>query len=405
MAKISFFTGQPIFNQLLSLIPSSLVRSAALTHHSDHYCKRFKTMDHLITMLYAIYNRCTSLREVTTGLLAWDQRIQHIRLKDFPRRSTISDANNRRQAVVFESVYQELLERYQRFLPDSRSVRQASRLYLFDSTTISLFNQILQTSGRPSLSGKVKGGIKVHTLMRSDQDVPCLIRYSAATANDSQFLRQVQLAKGSIIVFDRGYKDYQTFNRFTTEGIHWITRLRERTVVTVVKKQEVEAVHKKAGVLKDEWVILGNYHHADTTKVRARIVTFKDPLSGKEFQFVTNNLRFSPLTIAQYYRKRWQIELLFKRIKQNYPLQYFLGDSPNAIQIQIWCVLIADLLLKVIKSQFKCSWSFSNLCALIRLHLMTYIQLSEFIKSAEKALLKKIRDSNNDPSLPSLFST
>jgi hypothetical protein len=166
----------------------------------------------------------------------------------------------------------------------------------------------------------------------------------------------------------------------------------------------VEAAHKKAGVLKDEWVILGNHHHPDTTKVRARIVTFKDPLSGKEFQFVTNNLRFSPLTIAQCYRKRWQIELLFKRIKQNYPLHYFLGDSANAIQIQIWCVLIADLLLKVMKSQFKCRWAFSTLCALVRLHLMTYIQLSEFIKSAEKALLKKIQGNNNYHSPPSLFA-
>jgi hypothetical protein len=404
MTKVSFFTGQPIFNQLLSLVPSFLVRDAAVTHHGDHYCKRFKTMDHLITMLYAIYNRCTSLREVTTGILAWEQRIHHIRLKHYPRRSTISDANTRRPAVVFESIYYGLVERYQHVLPDSRSAKQASRLYLFDSTTISLFHQILETSGRPSLSGKVKGGIKVHTLVRSDQDVPCLIRYSAATANDSQFLRQVQLPKGSIIVFDRGYKDYQTFNRFTAEGIHWITRLRERTVVTVVKQQVVEAAHKKAGVLKDEWVILGNHHHPDTTKVRARIVTFKDPLSGKEFQFVTNNLRFSPLTIAQCYRKRWQIELLFKRIKQNYPLHYFLGDSANAIQIQIWCVLIADLLLKVMKSQFKCRWAFSTLCALVRLHLMTYIQLSEFIKSAEKALLKKIQGNNNYHSPPSLFA-
>jgi hypothetical protein len=187
MTKVSFFTGQPIFNQLLSLVPSFLVRDAAVTHHGDHYCKRFKTMDHLITMLYAIYNRCTSLREVTTGILAWEQRIHHIRLKHYPRRSTISDANTRRPAVVFESIYYGLVERYQHVLPDSRSAKQASRLYLFDSTTISLFHQILETSGRPSLSGKVKGGIKVHTLVRSDQDVPCLIRYSAATANDSQF--------------------------------------------------------------------------------------------------------------------------------------------------------------------------------------------------------------------------
>lgn len=405
MSKSTFFTGQPIFNQLLSLVPASVVNRHARQHGADRYCKRFKTSDHLTTMLYAVFNRCTAIREVTTGLLAWEQRIHHIGLRHHPRRSTLSDANKRRNAEVFSGIYFDLLNRYQQFLPDSRTPKKDANLYIFDSTVITLFQEILQGVGRPNQSGRRKGGIKVHTLIRSDQDVPCLIRYSAASANDSQFLQEIKLAKGSVIVFDKGYKDYRTFNRFQQEGVSWITRLRQRTVVTTVENLPVDSAHKKEGVKADRRVVLGYDKKKTAVKVNARIVTYRDPLSGQEFEFLTNNQRLGPLTIAHYYRKRWQIELLFKRIKQNYPLQYFLGDNPNAIQLQIWTVLIADLILKVIKSRNRCKWSFSNLTGLVRLHLMTYIQLSEFVRAIEKALLRKITNTQKKMLHPSLFPT
>jgi len=405
MNKSKFFTGQPIFGQLLSLLTPVGIGRIAARNGSDYYCKRFSTYDHLVTMLYAVFNHCTALREVTTGLLAWEQRITHLGLRHYPRRSTLSDANNRREAIVFEEIYKKVFEQYQDILSDSRPKKKRSQLYIFDSTTLSLFQEVLRTSGRPALNGKRKGGIKVHTLIRSDQDVPYLIRYSPATSNDSQFLKEIKLPKGSVIVFDRGYKDYRTFNRFTEEGITWVTRLRKRTSSRTVRRLTISEQCSQQGVLKDQQVELGNTHHSNTVKVPARIVTYRDPQTHERFTFLTNNLTISSLSVANYYRKRWQIELLFKRLKQNYPLQYFLGNSENAIQIQIWCVLIADLLLKVIKKQNACKWSFSNLCSLIRLHLMTYIQLKEFIKSAEKALLKKIQQYKQMASSYSLFPT
>src|SRR5687768_5121876 len=120
MSKGSFFTGQPIFNQLLQLISRSHVKAVARECNADRYCKSFSTYDHLVTMLYATFNRCDSLREVTTGLLAWEQRIHHLGLQRHPRRSTISDANKRRSEQVFEKIYFKLLQQYRSVLPDSR---------------------------------------------------------------------------------------------------------------------------------------------------------------------------------------------------------------------------------------------------------------------------------------------
>jgi len=120
-----------------------------------------------------------------------------------------------------------------------------------------------------------------------------------------------------------------------------------------------------------------------------RLVVFYDKESGREFQFVTNNFCYAPATIAAIYKKRWQIELLFKRIKQNFQLHYFLGDSENAIRLQLWCTLIADLLLKVVKDKAdkKRKWSMANLASLVRLHLGTYINLMKFLINPDKALL------------------
>jgi len=148
-------------------------------------------------------------------------------------------------------------------------------------------------------------------------------------------------------------------------------------------------------------VILGHRQY-DHPLAKARLIHFTDPQSGEKFQFLTNNIKLAPSTIAALYQKRWQIEILFKRLKQNYPLRYFLGDSENAIKIQIWCALIADLLIKLIKSLAGRKWSFSNLASIIRIHLMTYIDLFNFLKNPEKALQIKI---SNHPPESSLFPT
>lgn len=396
MNKSTFFTGQPIFNQLLKFIPRDVVSRIALDNKADRYCKRFNTYEHLVTLLYAIFNNCHSLREVVTGMLAAEQRLLHLGVRYHPRRSTLSDANNRRPAKAFEDVYYNLYKRFAGFLPDSRS----RGLYIFDSTTISLFQEILRTGGMIPASGKRKGGIKVHTLLRSNEDIPCMIRFSQAAASDSPFLRQVQLPAGSILLFDRGYHDLSSFQQLTENKITWVTRRRQPVKITVLHNIAVKASQKD--IISDQQVSVG-------TKaghiIEARLITYRNSTSNECYQFLTNNLRMQPSTIADLYRKRWQIEMLFKRMKQNYPLRYFLGDTENAVQIQIWCAMIADFIINLIKKTVARKWSFSNLCAMIRLHLMTYINLKAFLKAPEKALLTILKQSKADNINLLLFKT
>jgi hypothetical protein len=405
MSKSTFFTGQPIFSQLLKYLPRDLVARVARDHKADYYCKRFNSYDHLVTLLYAIFNNCNSLREVTTGMLAWEHRLNHLGMKHFPRRSTLSDANKRRSADVFEQVYMKMLNRYDHFLSDSRTRKVNSRLYIFDSTTITLFQEVLKGTGLMPLNSKRKGGIKVHTLIKSDQDLPCMVRFSASAAADSSFLKEISLPKDSIIVFDRGYNDYKAFNKFTEMKIKWVTRLRQCAAFEVIEDRPVTEWQKENGIRSDQLIMLGYQQRTDKrrTMVKTRLINYKDPQSGVSFQFLTNDMKMACSTIAGLYCKRWQIEVLFKRLKQNYPLKYFLGESENAIKIQIWCSLIADLLLKIIKKGSAAKWSFSNLTSIIRLHLMTYIDLFAFLHCPEKSLLARIKANNANTYNATLF--
>jgi len=155
------------------------------------------------------------------------------------------------------------------------------------------------------------------------------------------------------------------------------------------KAPAISKESREKGVQKDETLIQGTRTQREKIKLRVRMVTFFDKESGRTFQFLTNNFSLEPHDIADLYKKRWLIEILFKRVKQNFPLQYFLGDNENAIKIQIWCAFIADLLIKIVQVQLKKKWSFSNLNSIIRLHLMSYLHLFNFLNNPEKLAITK----------------
>jgi hypothetical protein len=281
-----------------------------------------------------------------------------------------------------------LYKRFRKTLSDSRGHDFSKKLFIIDSTTISLFQEILKAAGRPSINGRRKGGIKAHTLIKADEDVPQMIRFSPGATNDMTFMKHVSVPKGSILVFDRGYRDFSELDRWSNQGVTWVTRLRRKTVVENVFSKSISTYHKNKGVISDTVVCLGNNINDKLTKVQSRLIIYFDKENDRTFEFITNNFDYSPLTIAHLYKKRWQIESLFKRIKQTYPLRDFLGDNENAIKIQIWCALIADLLLKVIHCRVTRNWSFANLASMVRLHLMTYINIYKFLNKPERSLLQ-----------------
>jgi hypothetical protein len=374
MVQSNNFSGKPIISQVLNLIPRDLVYRTAARLKTDRYVKTFKTYDHLITMLYAVLSDCSSLRELSTAMLACEGKLNHLGIDYFPKRSTLSDANSRRSHQVFEELYYALLKMYRSILSDSCGDKSGvKKLFLMDATVITLFNDVLKGTSK-AVNGKKKGGLKIHTLMQATEDVPCLINITEAACNDLDFVPRLQLSSGSWLVFDRGYRDYRFLASLTTKGIFFVTR----ESVNIVP-QYMEAFQPPpctcTQVIADRHVHIIRNH----VSLCMRRIVWNDQQSNRKFVFLTNNFELPADTIANLYKKRWQIETLFKRLKQNFCIKYFLGDSANAIKIQVWVCLIAHLILKVIQLQAKRRWAFSNLAALIKYHLMSYIRLFDFL--------------------------
>jgi hypothetical protein len=390
MNKSTHFFGQSVFGQLISLINSDLVRTAIKKHNSDRYTKKFGTSDHLISMLFSSFANCSSLREVAGAMLGLKGKTNHFQLKNIPHKSTLSDANARRSHLVFEEIYYSLYNTYGSIISDSRKIYDwENKLEIIDSSTISLFKDILSCVGREPANGKRKGGIKVHTQINLQEKVPKLIWFSAATTHDKQFLQYVKLEKGKIAVFDKGYNDYKTFDEFTNQGVYFVTRLKSNASYESITENDIPD-YLDSGVLKDEIIrvdIKENGKFLKTTELRR--IAYWDEENERCFEFITNLKGMNAGHIALIYKKRWQIELLFKQLKQNFPLKFFLGDNENAIKIQIWCTLIVNLLLTVIHKKVNRKWAFSNLVSFCRLHLFNYIHLTKFLENPEKDWLRE----------------
>ena len=384
MGKGNYFSTKSVFGQLISLIDDNIISTAVKKHDSDRYTKRFKTKDHLISMLFCSFAKCNSLREVSGAMLGLSGKTANFQLQHVPKRSTLSDANKNRTVEVFASIYNKLLEQYGDFLSDSRITSVVGKqVKIVDSTTISLFKDILQCVGRKSQSGKSKGGIKVHTVINADEIVPKLVWFSSAATNDHKFLKKLSCDDNTIYVFDKGYNDYSAFAHFTKHHTGFVTRIKDNAVYSTLERNEIpEKTH--SGVLEDTLISVTVKKNGESESLQLRKIKFYDRENKRVFEFITNLMDMRADMIAALYKVRWQIELLFKQLKQNFPLKYFLGDNENAIKIQIYCVLIVNILLAVIKKKLKRKWAFSNLVSFCKIHLFNFIQLIKFLENPEK---------------------
>ncbi len=386
--------GQPIFKQVLDLIDRVNIPSIVSKHDSDRYYKAFKSKTHLVTMLFGILSRCDSMTEICEGLRAMGGKLNHLGLNKSPAKSTASDGLRNRPNKFFEDVYFSLVDRYKGFLSDSRTFGLTFKeVLLIDSTTIRLFSDILKGVGRnPKDDGKKKGGLKVHMLIDAVQSVGRFVKITAAKVHDKNFLKELDLISHSMVVFDRAYNYYMQFALWTEKQIFFVTRMKKNAVYTVIETvQEHKRIKGKAMVIKEEIIEL-EYHPEDgkgkktmnqTKTLRLRKVCYQDE-KNRYYEFLCNNFEISAEEIAFLYKKRWGIELLFKKMKQNFQLHYFYGENVNAIYTQVWCTLIAQLLLTVIQKIAMTKKAFSVVASLVRIHLISLLDVYELLRSTKR---------------------
>ena len=408
MGKSTHFIGQPLYSQVINLLDKAKILQISREHGGEHYTKRFTVWVHLVVMLYAVIKRFDSLREITTSLLADTKKLAHIGITFKIGRSTLADANKRRSESIFEAIYRDLYARYKgELISDSRRCKQPKwmdRLQIIDSTTITLFsNLIFKGVGRHPKTGKKKGCIKVHTVIHANEGVPSDIKFTSAATNDAFMLKPTALNKGDIMAMDRAYIDYEKFEELTQRGVIYVTKMKKSLKYTINQDVMYQIPDGLMEVRLQHVTFSKQLKGGDTITHSARIVTYVDVKKRKLVSLLTNDLDSDPNEIIAIYRQRWEIELLFKQIKQNFPLKYFYGESANAIKIQIWVTLIANLLLMVMQGRLKRRWSFSGLATMMRIALMYYVNFYSLFNNPEKDWEEILNSIDKPPPKPTLF--
>ena len=390
MGKVTNFSGQPVYNQLLNLLDKQKIcEISKKTLKSESYVKKLDGYTHLVIMLYGILKHFDSLRELEIGMQAEAHKLHHLGIDYMVRRSTLAEANKRRPQEFFANVYSYLLSKYGQFLADSRPKRKGKDeikakdwerlLYMMDSTTISLFDNILKGVGRHPKSGKKKGGIKVHTVMKYIVGVPMVVQLTSAAKHDHYLLKEVHLPKDSTLAMDRAYIDYAQFQRLTDEGVCYVTKMKKNLKYKVL--ESVTYVNPNGLVEYQDQKVL--FEKGDLKHESRRIeIWYRD--KKQSVVLLTNNFELTLEDVEEIYKRRWAIESLYKQLKQNFPLHFFYGDSINAIQVQTWVVLIANLLCTIISRKIKRQCAFSQIVTMIRLMLMYYVDFTGFIEDPEK---------------------
>jgi len=289
--------------------------------------------------------------------------------------------------------------------------------YAFDSSTVTLFSDVMKGVGRnPKGDGKKKGGLKVHMLTDVHADTPRFVKISEAKMHDKNFLQYLNLSEGSMVVFDKAYNYYLQFAKWTRQGVNFVCRLKDNAryeVQEVLHEKKLEkgehAVYKVEHIHVQyiEKVETGTEGKKKRKKVRQtrtlclRLVWYRDE-QGRKYKFITNNWEITDEEVALIYKNRWSIETGFKKLKQNFQLTYFYSDTENGIKTQVWCTLIAYLLLQVIQTKSESEKAFSTIAALLRMHLISHLDLTWVVTEGRRTYPRRLKSRNKSPTAAQL---
>ncbi|MBU3927212.1 MAG: IS4 family transposase [Bacteroidetes bacterium] len=367
---------KPIIRQVLDLIPSYIFRKSVRKFQTDKGCHKYKTYDQLVALTFGQLGKCYTLSDISCGLSISSTFLNDLGLKQNPAKSTMSDGNRQRDYRVFEDIYYQLVNHYRRTLTDTRD-RQVieevknETIKLIDSSTVSLCLNLFDWAKFRT----AKGGLKIHTVWDDTLGLPDYINITEAKIHDSKGLESQVFPKGTIIVEDRAYFDFELISRRCKAKNIFVTRLKSNILYESIEELDLPD-DKDQDILKDELIRFTSKEakKAGLEDTVFRLVTVYKADENKVIQIISNQLDWQARTIGDLYKKRWDIEIFFKLMKQNLQIKTFLGTSENAVKSQIFVAMIVFLLLELIRRVYcKAKTAFSNFCEKVRICLLHYL--------------------------------
>jgi hypothetical protein len=368
-------TVSSIFSQILKLIPRGDFDAAIRKHQAERNAKGFSCWGQLVAMLFCQLGSVNSLRDITNGLAASEGKLRHLGLPEAPKRSTLAYANAHRPCAVYEDLFYCLLESARGHAQQAgarHKFRFKNKLLSIDATTIELCASVFDWAK----FRRTKGAVKLHLMLDHDGLLPCYGVITDGNQHEVTVTRKWQFEAGTILVFDRGYTDYDWFEQLTRQGVFFVTRLKSNADFIVVEERPVLP---GKGIVHDQIICMTQQAADSDAPPMMRRIEFFDEAEQRTLVFLTNNLKLPASTIAAVYKNRWQIELFFKALKQSLKVKTFVGTTANALKTQIWTALIAMLLIKILHLRSRFGWHLSNFVVLLRQQLFVYRDLWKWI--------------------------
>jgi hypothetical protein len=342
--------GRTVFAQLVELLPRRAFEGAVSRYGGARRVRSLSCMDQLLCMAFAQVTGRSSLRETVLCLGALGPRLYHCGIRRAPARSTLADANERRDYRIFMDTAMAMVAAARLEVPSDPDLgRVGADAYAVDSTTIDLCLKLFPWAH----FRRRKAGVKAHTVLDLNAQVPVFVRVSHAKTHDLWLLDQLTPQAGAYYVLDKGYVDFARLYRLHRAAAFFVTRAKRGMAFRVTRRLAVGPAAAAAGVIRDRLIRLRGPKSRKLYPDTLRLVRYADPRTGKRLSFLTNNLTLDSATIALLYRKRWRIELFFKWVKQHLRVKAFFGNTPNAVKTQLWVAVIVYVLVVRLKHHYQ----------------------------------------------------
>jgi hypothetical protein len=366
-------SSKPVFSQLMGLIHPEVFRRCVNRYQGQERIRSFSCWDQFLCMAFGQLTYRESLRDTVDCLGARRDRLYQMGFRGAIHRSTLADANERRDWRIYAQLAQVLIRKARRlYSNEPLAFDLDATAYALDSTTIDLCLNIF----RWAKFRKTKGAIKLHTLLDLRGPIPTFIHISIGKLHDVNALDMLPIEAGSFYVMDRGYMDFERLHTFQDLGAFFIIRAKHTLQYVRLKSQEVDI---STGLRSDKIIRLRTFYSRKGYPDHLRRIRYYDDETERFFVYLTNHFTLPALTVALLYKSRWQVELFFKWIKQNLRIKSFFGRSPNAVKTQVWIAVCVYVLVAILKKELNLPGSLHQILQILSVNTFEKVQIDQLL--------------------------
>ncbi|MBI4041892.1 MAG: IS4 family transposase [Deltaproteobacteria bacterium] len=373
------YTGKLVFSQIMDYLPLHTFRRCVARYGGEHKVKSFSCLDQYLCMAFAQLTYRESLRDIEVCLRAQSSKLYHLGVRGKVARNTLANANATRDWRIYYHLAQNLIATArQLYAEEPFGVELKETVYALDATTIDLCLSVFPWAPFRS----TKAAIKLHTLLDLRGNIPSFIFISDGKFHEVNILDHLVPEPGAFYVMDRAYVDFERLAKLDQAGSFFVIRAKANLKA---QRRYSHPVDRNTGLICDQTVMLTGFYSRQDFETPLRRIKFKDPKTGKNLVFLTNNFTLPALTITRLYQLRWQIELFFKWIKQHLRIKAFFGTSENAVKTQIWIAVSVYVLVAIIKKRLNLSASLYGILQILSLTMFERAPLNQLLTLSESA--------------------